>query len=549
VKESRPKGKMAQTPGPFTYIIVGAGSAGCVLANRLSADPRNSVALLEAGGHGNYLWVHIPVGYLYCMGNPKMDWRFKTEPEAGLNGRAINYPRGRLLGGCSAINGMIYMRGQAADYDHWRQLGLSGWGWQDVLPYFLKSEDNGRGSDAMHHAGGEWRVEEQRLHWPILDAVQDACEEVGIPRTRDFNRGDNFGTGYFQVNQRRGIRVTTAKAFLDPIRSRKNLAIFTNAQVKRIVFEGRRAVGVAFERDGEEIILRAAREVISSAGAIGSPHILQLSGVGDAEALSRHGIATVLNRPAIGANLQDHLQLRLIYKITNAVTLNQRANSLWGRAMIGAEYALNRSGPMSMAPSQLGIFAKSDPSFATANLEYHVQPLSLDKFGQPLHRFPAVTMSVCNLRPQSRGHVGLRSADYRDPPMIQPNYLSTETDRLVAADAIRLTRRIMATKALAKHTPSEYLPGAQYQSDDQLAEAAGHIGTTIFHPAGTCRMGVDDDAPVDGALRVRGLSGLRVVDASVMPTITSGNTNAPTVMIAEKASDLILAEQRESAAA
>jgi choline dehydrogenase len=525
--------------GEFDYIVVGAGSAGCVLANRLSADPRHRVLLLEAGGSDNYFWIHVPVGYLYCMGNPRTDWGFKTEPVPGLNGRALNYPRGRVLGGSSSINGMIYMRGQARDYDHWRQLGNAGWAWDDVLPYFRKSQDYAPGADDMHGAGGEWRVEAQRLSWPILDAFIEACEEVGIPKIEDFNRGDNFGVSYFKVNQRRGIRVNTAKAFLRPALKRRNLTLMQNAEVQRIRIEDGRAKGIVFRRHGEASEARVLGEIILAAGAIGSPQLLELSGIGSGEVLRGVGIEMQHESPGVGENLQDHLQIRTVYTVRNAMTLNQRVGSLRGKAAIALEYALRRSGPMSMAPSQLGIFTRSDPSFETANLQYHIQPLSLDKFGDPLHAFPAITASVANLRPESRGHVHIRSADPREAPAIQPNYLASEADRRVAADSIRVTRRIMAARALARFEPEEFLPGAALSTDEQLAKAAGEIGTTIFHPVGTCRMGGDARAVVDERLRLHGLGGLRVADASVMPSITSGNTNSPTIMIAEKASDMI----------
>lgn len=534
---------MAMDLGQFDYVVVGAGSAGCLLANRLSADPGVSVLLLEAGGKDDYPWIHIPIGYLYTMNNPRTDWRFRTEAEPGLNGRALNYPRGKVLGGCSAINGMIYMRGQAADYDHWRQLGLAGWGWDDVLPHFKRHEDFFAGADDMHGAGGEWRIEAPRISWEILDRFRDAAAEIGIPKIEDFNRGDNFGCAYFHVNQRRGIRWTAAKAFLRPIRRRPNLRVVTGALARRIRFEGRRATGLDLTVDGQAATATAAREIVLAAGAVGSPHLLMLSGVGPAAALRDHGVEIVHDLPGVGANLQDHLQLRCIYKVANAVTLNQTANSLLGRLRMGIDYALFRRGPMTMAPSTLGAFARSDPSVETANLEYHVQPLSLDRFGEPLHGFPAITASVCNLRPTSRGSVTLRSAAPEDPPAIRPNYLATPEDRRVAADAIRLTRRIMAARAMARYSPSEHLPGDAVDGDEALARAAGDIGTTIFHPVGTCRMGRADDeqAVLDPDLRVRGLSGLRVVDASAMPSITSGNTAAPTMMIAEKGAALLRA--------
>ena len=533
-----------QSVGTFDYIIIGAGSAGCVLANRLSDNPANRVLLLEAGGKDNYIWVKIPVGYLYCIGNPRTDWMMKTEAEAGLNGRSLVYPRGRILGGCSSINGMIYMRGQSRDYDHWRQLGNTGWGWDDVLPYFMRSEDNAAGADDLHGEGGEWRVESQRLSWEILDAFHDACLSAGIPATDDFNRGNNEGVGYFKVNQRRGLRWSSATAFLKPALKRRNLKVLTNAQVDSLQMDGRRVTGVHFRHGNVLKSATAEGDTILSAGAIGSPQIMQLSGIGPAALLGRHGITVRHELPGVGSNLQDHLQIRAIYRVGNTVTLNERAGSLFGRARIALEYALRRSGPMSMAPSQLGVFTKSDAALDTPDLQYHVQPLSLDAFGQPLHDFPAITASVCNLRPQSRGSVTIRSADPADEPMIQPNYLSTPGDRMVAANSLRLTRRIMAQAPLAPFTPQEYLPGVEFNSDDDLANKAGDIGTTIFHPVGTARMGSDADAVVDDQLRVHGIDGLRVVDASIMPTITSGNTNSPTVMIAEKGADMILKQAR-----
>ena len=548
----------------FDTIIVGAGTAGCLLANRLSKDPSRRVLLIEAGRRDNYPWIHIPVGYLYCIGNPRTDWLYQTEAEAGLNGRRLRYPRGKALGGCSSINGMIYMRGQARDYDGWAaQTGDDDWTWANSLADFKAHEDHfrldggadpqhdgGRYSD-LHGHGGEWRVDKQRLRWEVLEAFAAAATEAGIPGSSDFNTGDNFGVGFFEVNQKAGWRWNASKAFLRPIRSRSNLQVWTETMTERVVFKtepsGRpRCIGVLLRRGGQRLTVRAGSEVVLCAGAIGSPQLLQRSGIGPADLLKQHGIDVVRDVPGVGANLQDHLQIRAVFKVQGARTLNTLANSLIGKAGIALEYLLRRTGPMSMAPSQLGAFSRSDPSRPHPNLQYHVQPLSLDAFGEPLHAFPAFTASVCNLNPTSRGSVMITSASADDAPAIAPRYLSTDEDRLIAANSLRQVRQIAAQPALARYRPEEWKPGLQFQTDDELARLAGDIATTIFHPVGTAKMGRDDDplAVVDPQLRVRGVEGLRVVDASVMPTITSGNTNAPTLMIAEKAARRIAAEFR-----
>ena len=558
----------------FDYIIVGAGTAGCLLANRLSADASKRVLLIEAGRRDDYHWIHIPVGYLYCIGNPRTDWLFKTEPEAGLNGRSLMYPRGKTLGGCSSINGMIYMRGQARDYDGWAQLlGDESWSWNSSLPYFKLHEDHHKGASALHgargtapelmqdastpyrevlrhrNAGGEWRVDKQRLRWDVLEAFAKAAEQAGIPATDDFNTGDNEGVGYFEVNQKKGWRWNTAKAFLRPTcYGRPNFELWTSAQASKLVLTGGmgteplRCTGVQVWNGHEMVTVTARREVILSAGAVATPQLLQLSGLGPAELLHAKGVAVAKDLAGVGNNLQDHLQIRAVFKVQNTPTLNTMASSLWGKARIGLEYAFKRSGPMSMSPSQLGAFTRSDPSQPYPNLEYHVQPLSLDAFGSPLHSFDAITASVCNLNPTSRGTVHIKTANFQDAPAIAPNYLSTDADRKVAADSLRVTRNILAQSALAAYMPQEYKPGVQFQSDEELAKLAGDIASTIFHPVGTTQMGKADNpmAVVDARLRVHGVAGLRVVDAGVMPLITSGNTNSPTLMIAEKAAQWIV---------
>ncbi|MEO5696370.1 MAG: GMC oxidoreductase [Burkholderiaceae bacterium] len=551
----------------WDYIVCGGGTAGCLLANRLSADRTKQVLLVEAGGKDDYLWVHIPVGYLYCIGNPRTDWLYATDADPGLNGRSLRYPRGKVLGGCSSINGMIYMRGQARDYDAWGigdGFGTNpGWSWNECLPHFMKHEDFYKGADAFHaapgfdpsgaRAGGEWRVEKQRLRWDILDAFALAAEQAGIPRSDDFNRGDNEGVGYFDVNQKGGVRWNATKAFLRPAqRSRTNLQVWTGRQISRILTERRdgalAAVGIELLPVGDGAPVRAqvrpsGGEVVLCTGAIGTPQLLQLSGIGAHGLLQPLGIEVQHALPGVGSNLQDHLQIRAVYGVQGVKTLNTMVSTLWGKGRIGLEYALRRSGPMSMAPSQLGAFTRSDATQAHANLEYHVQPLSLDAFGEPLHAFNAFTASVCNLNPTSRGHVRVLTPDAHDAPSIAPHYLSTDADRRIAADSLRLTRRIVAQPALARYRPQEVKPGVEFQTDAELAKLSGDIGTTIFHPVGTAKMGpaADPMAVVDAQLRVHGVRGLRVADASVMPSITSGNTNSPTLMIAERAADWILA--------
>ena len=530
------------TMDEFDYIIIGAGSAGCVLTNRLIKSGKYKVLLLEAGGKDNYPWIHIPVGYYKTMHNPKTDWCFKTEPDETMENVSIPYPRGKTLGGSSSINGLLYIRGQERDYDIWRQLGNKGWSWREVLPYFIKAEDQERGQSEYHGQGGPLSVSDQRIKLDILEVFQNAASEVGIPKVDDFNKGDNFGCGYFQVTERNGLRCSAAVGYLNPVKNNKNLKIETKCHVQKINFENNKAVSVIYFKDNKQITVKANKEILLSAGSIGSPQILQTSGIGDVDKLKSLGIEVTKDLKGVGKNLQDHLMFRPVFKVKNIKTLNKKINSVFGKLLIGLEYVFLRRGPMTMGASQLCGFAKSDETRETPNLQFHIQPISTDKLGGAnLHDFDAFTPTVANIRPTSRGEINIISSDSRDNPKIKMNYLSTDEDRKVAADGIKLIRKIvMETKEFKKYEPEEYRPGAHIQEGEEIVKACSHYAQTIFHPVGTCKMGDDNEAVVSDQLKVHGIQNLRVIDASIMPNITSGNTNAPTIMIAEKGADMIL---------
>ena len=523
----------------YTYIVVGAGSAGCVLANRLSADPSNRVLLLEAGGRDVNPWIHIPVGYFKTMHNPNTDWCFKTEPDPGLNGRSIEWPRGKVLGGSSSINGLIYIRGQAEDFDHWRQLGNAGWSFADVLPYFKKSEDQERGGDEYHGTGGPLSVSNMRISREICDAYIEAADEIGIPPTDDFNGASQEGAGYVQLTARNGRRCSAAVGYLHPVRRRLNLDVVTHALTHRILFDGRRAIGVRYAVKGDVRDAYADAEVILAAGAINSPQILQLSGIGSGKALREFDIPLVHDLSGVGENLQDHLQVRSMYSTQRPITMNDQVRNPFVKMMMGVEYVFRRTGPLSMGASQICVFARTRPELATPDVQFHLQPLSADKPGDGLHKFSAFTASVCQLRPESRGRIALKSPDPEAYPAIHPNYLATKTDQQTTVDGMKLARRIAATRKMSGYIAEELDPGPDVKTDEELLEHARNSAVTIYHPVGTCKMGSDPNAVVDERWRVHGMAGLRVVDASVMPTLVSGNTNAATIMIAEKAADMI----------